>query len=110
MEAFNKHCISKRNIIFERARFNKRNQEPGESVELFIMAVHSLAKLYDFGALKKDLIRDWIVASIDDAKVSEHLQLDAELMLQKAVTKVRQHSSEKSSSQKENREHLAGMW
>lgn len=57
-EAFNKHCVSKRNIIFERARFNKRNQEPGESVELFIMAVHSLAELCDFGALKEDLIRD----------------------------------------------------
>ncbi|KAJ8356744.1 hypothetical protein SKAU_G00195380 [Synaphobranchus kaupii] len=27
-DAFNAHCISKRNIIFERARFNRRNQEP----------------------------------------------------------------------------------
>ncbi len=36
-EAFNKYCDSKRNIIFERASFNKRNQEPEESVESFII-------------------------------------------------------------------------
>ncbi|XP_056114034.1 uncharacterized protein K02A2.6-like [Rhinichthys klamathensis goyatoka] len=27
-EAFTAHCVSKRNVIFERARFNRRNQEP----------------------------------------------------------------------------------
>ncbi len=89
-EAFNKHCVSKRNIIFERARFNKRNQEPGESVESFITAVHSLAELCDFGALQEDLIRDQIIVGIRDAKLSKSLQLDADLTLEKAITKVRQ--------------------
>ncbi len=93
-EAFNKHCVSKWNIIFERARFNKRNQEPGESV-VFIMAVHSFAELCDFGALKEDLIRDRIVVGIRDAKLSERLQLDADLTLEKAITKVRQSAAVK---------------
>ncbi len=29
--AFTRHCVSKRNVIFERACFNRRNQEAGES-------------------------------------------------------------------------------
>ncbi|KAL0174321.1 hypothetical protein M9458_030289 [Cirrhinus mrigala] len=88
-EAFNKHCVSKRNIIFERARFNKRNQELGESIESFITVVHSLTELCDFGALKEDLIRDRI------AKLSESLQLDADLTLEKAITRVRQSAAVK---------------
>lgn len=94
-DAFNKHCISKRNVIFERARFNKRNQEPGESVESFITAVHSLAEQCDFGALKEDLIRDHIVVGIRDAKLSESLQLDADLTVVKAITKVKQSAAVK---------------
>lgn len=98
-EAFNKHCVSKRNVIFERARFNKRNQEPGESVESFITAVHSLAEQCDFGAIKEDLIRDRIMVGIRDAKLSESLQLDADLTLEKAVTRVRQSVAVKKQQQ-----------
>ncbi len=78
-----------------KGRFNKRNQEPGESVELFITAVHSLAELCDFGPLKQDLIRDRILVGIRDAKLSESLQLDADLTLEKAITKVRQSAAVK---------------
>ena len=37
-----------------------------------------------------EMIRDRIVVGIRDAKLSEKLQLDAELTLSKAVTQVRQ--------------------
>ncbi len=59
------------------------------------MAIHSFAELCDFGALKEDLIRDRIVVGIRDAKLSESLQLDADLMLEKAITKVRQSAAVK---------------
>ncbi len=49
--------------------------EPGESVESFITAVHTLAEHCDFGALREELIRDRIVVGIGDAKLSESLQL-----------------------------------
>lgn len=38
-EAFDKYFICKYNVIYERARFNKRSQEPGESAEAFNSAV-----------------------------------------------------------------------
>ncbi len=64
-------------------------------MESFITAVHSLAELCDFGALKQDLIRDRIVVGIRDAKLSESLQLDADLTLEKAITKVRRSAAVK---------------
>lgn len=73
-EVFTAHCVSKRNVIFERACFNRRSQEPGESVESFITAVHTLAEHCEFGALREQLIRDQIMVGIRDAKLSESLQ------------------------------------
>ena len=40
---FESHFIVKRNIIFERAKFNLRSQQEGESVETFITDLHCLA-------------------------------------------------------------------
>ncbi|KAK0142411.1 hypothetical protein N1851_019855 [Merluccius polli] len=95
IDAFEKHCVSKRNVIYERACFNRRSQQPGESVESFITAVHTLAEHCQFRALREELIRDRIVVGILDAKLSESLQLDAELTLAKAMTKVRQSAAVK---------------
>lgn len=54
--------------------------------------VHSLAELCDFRALKEVLIRNWIIVVIRDNKLSESLWLDADLTLQKAITRVRQNA------------------
>ena len=40
-------------------------------------------------ALKDDLIRGRIVVGLKDKKFSEHLQLDSQLTLEKAITKAR---------------------
>ena len=37
------------NVIFERARFNKRNQLPGESVEQYIMELYQLVENCNYG-------------------------------------------------------------
>ena len=42
---FESHFIVKRNIIFERAKFNLRSQQEGESVETFITDLHCFAEL-----------------------------------------------------------------
>ena len=53
---FDAHFAVTKNVIFERARFNKRKQEKGESIELFITDVHQLAESCEFGTLKNELI------------------------------------------------------
>ena len=92
---FESHFIVKRNIIFERAKFNLRSQQEGESVETFITDLHCLAEHCEFGVLKDERIRDRIVVGLKDKKLSEKLQLDSKLTLEKAVTQARQSETVK---------------
>ncbi|XP_066029036.1 uncharacterized protein [Pocillopora verrucosa] len=92
---FESHFIVKRNIIFERAKFNLRSQQEGESVETFITDLHCLAEHCEFGVLKDELVRDKIVVGLKDKKLSEKLQLDSKLTLEKAVTQARQSEAVK---------------
>ena len=89
-DKFEGHFIIKRNVIFERARFNMRVQEEGESVDSFITDLYTLAEVCVFGDLHDELIRDRIVVGIRDKNLSERLQLESELTLSKAINAVRQ--------------------
>ena len=89
-DAFHNYFTRRRNVIFERAKFNLRRQEPGESVDTFITSLYSLAEHCNYGALHDEMIRDRIVVGISNIKLSEKLQLDNDLTLEKAVTQARQ--------------------
>nr|XP_046491899.1 uncharacterized protein LOC124223711 [Neodiprion pinetum] len=87
---FDEYFSPKKNVIFERYKFNSRVQEESESVDSFITALHALAEKCEYEALKDDLIRDRIVIGIKDARASERLQLTPNLTLENAITLVRQ--------------------
>ena len=74
----------RKNLIFEQARFNKRSQLPNESVEQFITEIHRLGDNCEFGEMKEEFIRDRLVVGIRDHTLSELLQMEAELTLDKA--------------------------
>ena len=93
--SFNNYFIQRRNVIYERAKFNRRTQEEGESVDSFITALYSLAEHCSYGELHDEMIRDRIVVGIRSAALSEKLQLDPELTLETAVAKVRQSEAVK---------------
>ena len=78
-----------RNVIFERGRFNRRVQLEGESAEQFIMELYNLVELCNYGNLASEMIRDRFVVGIRDRRLSEHLQLDSELTLEKAKRAIR---------------------
>ncbi|XP_061132648.1 uncharacterized protein K02A2.6-like [Syngnathus typhle] len=84
------HFVARRNIIFERAKFNQRQQEIGESADSFITALHCLAEHCGYGQLHDEMVRDRLVVGLRDKRLSELLQLDPELTLEKAVTKAKQ--------------------
>ena len=90
VDAFENHFIGKRNTIYERAKFNLTVQREGTSVDEFITTLHNLAKYCNFGTLTEELIRDRIVAGVLDRKLSEKMQLDSNLTLEKATTMARQ--------------------
>lgn len=84
--------MKRRNVIFERPKFNNRRQEPGETVDT---GLYGLAEHCGYGPLHDEMIRDRIVVGILDAKMSEKMQLDPDLTLEKAVTQTRQSETAK---------------
>ncbi|XP_064482820.1 uncharacterized protein K02A2.6-like [Ornithodoros turicata] len=97
--AFDKYFVPRRNIIYERARFNQRCQLEQEPVESFIKELHRLADSCEFGALKAELIRDRLVVGLRDRSLSEKLQLDADLTPDKAVNTARNSEAVKGQQQ-----------
>eukprot|EP00731_Ephydatia_muelleri_P009839 Em0005g425a len=93
IETFEIYFRVKRNVIYERARFNSRNQLEGEPVEQYVLSLHSLARNCEYGTLQEELIRDRIVIGIRDKALSRRLQLDADLTLEKAMRLVRQNEA-----------------
>ena len=87
---FNNHFGKRRNVIYDRAKFNCRLQQEGKSVEDFIYHVNALADHCGYGQLREEMVRDRIVVGIRDAKLSQKLQMDAELTLEKATQLVRE--------------------
>ena len=83
----------RRNVIYERARFNRRNQLPGETSEEYIMALYNLAANCEYGNLEEEMIRDRLVVGIRDSALSERLQMDADLTLEKAKKQIRQREA-----------------
>ena len=82
-------------MIYERAKFNQRKQEPQESVDSFITALHCLAEHCSYGDLHDEMIHDHIVVGLKDASVAQKLQMDHELTLEKAVALARQSETVK---------------
>ena len=74
----------RQNVIYERARFNRRDQQPGETVERYITALYSPVETCNYGELKEEMLCDRLVVGIADLGLSERLQLDPDLALEKA--------------------------
>jgi len=86
----NTHFIARRNVIFERAKFNQRQQETGETADGFITALHCLAEHCGYGVLHDEMVRDRLVVGLRDKRLSEQLQMDPDLTLERAVTRAKQ--------------------
>ena len=94
-ERFDTHFIQRKNIIFERAKFNCRKQEAGESVDDFITDLHCLARYCNYGNLHEEMIHDRIVVGIHDNNLFQKMQLEPDLTLKKAIELARQSESVK---------------
>ena len=84
------YFVIRRNVIFERSKFNKRVQLENETVDSFVTDLHCMAEHCQFGDINDELIRDRLVVGLRDTRLAERLQLDPELTLEKAVNQARQ--------------------
>ena len=76
VEKFDLYFAVRRNVIFERARFNRRVQYEGESAETYISELYELIEFCDYGNLKDEMLRDRLVVGIRDTSLSEKMQTD----------------------------------
>ena len=90
VSSFEGYFVKKQNVIYEGAKFNRRKQHEGESVDTFITALHNLAEHCRYGKLREEMIQDRIVVGLLDTALSEKLQMDPDLTLEKAMTSARQ--------------------
>ena len=59
----------RKNVIFERAKFNYQNQHDGEFAKQYVVELHSLARNCNFGALSEELIRDRIESYVSNSHI-----------------------------------------
>ncbi|XP_014261398.1 uncharacterized protein K02A2.6-like [Cimex lectularius] len=90
IKRFEDYFLPRRNIIYERAKFLKQTQG-SDSAEKFITNLHSLAKTCEWGTLNDDMILLVLIIGMNDTNISDKLQLDPALTLEKAITCLRQH-------------------
>lgn len=83
-DGFQAFFIVKKNVIYKRAKFNLRRQEENETVDAFITTLYALTEHCGYGVLHDEVIHDRLVG------LSERMQLDPDLTLEKAINMARQ--------------------
>lgn len=76
-------------MIFKQARFNRHYQAVSKSAQQFITSLYTLAENCNYSDLKDEMIRDRMVVGIRDQVLSDRLQMDAGLTLEKVKCLVR---------------------
>lgn len=89
LKKFDEYFLPRKNIIYERCVFNNRTQQESESAETYIREILKLAESCDFKDMREELVRDRLVVGIKDKKLSEELQQDPDLSLDKAMQKIK---------------------
>ena len=82
LSKFESYCQPRRNIPFERYRFNRRIQEGGESYDQYRTALLKIAEGCSFQTITPDeILRDRLVFGISDQQAREKLLRKANLTL-----------------------------
>ena len=85
VDALLAHYKPKRIVIFERYKFQTRNQNSGESIADYIASIKELARTCDYGDNLNDMLRDRFVIGLSNRSTQQALLTDADLTFQKAV-------------------------
>ncbi|XP_031328603.1 uncharacterized protein LOC116159695 [Photinus pyralis] len=84
LKKFAEYCSPKKNVIFERYRFNSIVQKEGQTFDNFLTELRKGVKTTDYKE-QDDMVRDRIVMGIANKNTQERLLREEALTLQKAV-------------------------
>ena len=82
LQKFGDYCKPRKNVPFDRYRFNRRAQEPGESYDQYRTALRKIAETCEFRSITPDeVLRDRLVFGIRDSRARERLLRENNLTL-----------------------------
>ena len=82
---YESRCLPQRNETYERYLFNKREQEPGESIDQYCTALMRLSEYCGFTTLRDSLIRDRLILGVKNDRARKKLLEQKDLTLDKAL-------------------------
>ena len=83
---FDRYCEPRTQVIYERYRFNNRNQAVGESISAYVTDLRTIARNCAHDDITPDqIIRDRLVLGLCDHKMRERLLRMNDLTLEKAI-------------------------
>ena len=90
-------------------RFNKRYQEPNESLDAYVTALRTLAKTCNFGVLENSLIRDRIVIGVRDNQTRKKLLQVSKLTLKECIDICRSYETSNHQLKEINQEEVSAI-
>lgn len=98
LQAFELYFNPRKNVIYERVKFNMRNQGINESINEYVTDLYKLAETCEYEGLREGLIRDRLIVGMLDRKASERLQLMYGLTLEEAINLAKQAEEQREKS------------
>ena len=90
-KSFDEYFSATRNVLYEVCKFCKRRQGERESVEAYVTSLYTLSDTYEFGERRDREILLQLIIGVRDDRLSQKLQLDPKVSLEKAITIARQY-------------------
>ncbi|XP_045028011.1 uncharacterized protein LOC123471141 [Daphnia magna] len=95
LDKFTAHFEPRRSEVFERFKFLRRHQLPGETLDAWLIDLRGLVKTCGYGTGVDSVLRDQIVLGVADPLVREKLLFEKDLLLNTACEIVRACESSK---------------
>ncbi|XP_045030439.1 uncharacterized protein K02A2.6-like [Daphnia magna] len=89
LDKFDSHFEPLKSEVFERFKFLRRHQQPGESFDSWIVCLRGMVKGCNYGTSGESVLRDQVVLGIADTQTWEKLLFEKSLDLAKACDIVR---------------------
>ena len=90
-KSFDEYFSATRNVLYEVCKFRKRRQGERESVEAYVTSLYTLSDTCEFGERRDREILLQLIIGVRDDRLSQKLQLDPKVSLEKAITIARQY-------------------
>ena len=82
---FTDYCRPRKNVVDERYRFWKRDQEEDKTIDQWLIELRTQAAMCEFGPQEELMIRGKVVFGVRDERSKERLLREGEVTLQKTL-------------------------